>query len=298
MYYSRKIVMIAAVILAGGSSKRFGVNKLTYEVNGEAMIRRVFNAAKEITENIYLSVKNREQAISLIKVCDNPSGVIEDSYSEVDGPINGIITSLKKLQYDEIVIIPGDMPYINSEALIKFVDNCSSMKASSGSIYWPNGVVNVLLQYHRREETLRNINLIVLRGCLAKASDTLRASQKSCYIPVDILSKDARTFINVNTPDDLLPRKFSLQTLGQKIKCIEKDTSDKFLKATFLLQSDPCLAVDQYVLEGESYEADGLYTLSLHAYNDAKICIHKCKNVVEKKIDDKINRIKSLLFHE
>jgi molybdopterin-guanine dinucleotide biosynthesis protein A len=36
--------MLAAVILAGGLSKRFGTNKLLYKIDGEAIINRVFKA--------------------------------------------------------------------------------------------------------------------------------------------------------------------------------------------------------------------------------------------------------------
>ncbi len=89
--------MLAAVILAGGISRRFGTNKLLYKVDGEAIINRVFKAVSGLTENVYLSVQKREQADTLQSICNKFSGVIVDSYQEVSSSINGIVTSLKSL---------------------------------------------------------------------------------------------------------------------------------------------------------------------------------------------------------
>ncbi len=60
--------MLAAVILAGGLSKRFGTNKSLYKIDGEAIINRVFKAVSGLTENVYLSVQNREQVDTLQNV--------------------------------------------------------------------------------------------------------------------------------------------------------------------------------------------------------------------------------------
>lgn len=288
--------MLAIVILAGGKSKRFGTNKLIYKIDGENMIKRVFRAASEITENIYLSVKDMTQAETLLSVCDGFSGVILDSYKEIDGPINGIITSLNTLRCDEVVTIPGDMPFIDSESLSKFINRCEGLEADSGSIYWPSGWVDVLLQYHRDKKAADYASLSIIRGAMSKASDTLRASKKAYYIPISHLSKDYRTFINVNTLEDLSKINIFPFDSESKIKHVGEEVVRNFLRATSLLRDEATMAAKYYLAEGEKYEDEKLYTLALHAYKDVKICYEKLGKVVEaKEIDMKITHIKSLL---
>lgn len=288
--------MLAIVILAGGRSKRFGTNKLLYKIDGEIMIKRLFKTISEITQNIYLSVKDREQADILLNFCDGFSGVILDSYTEIDGPINGIITSLNTLRYDEVVTIPGDMPFINSESLSKFIDTCKALDANSGSIYWPSGWTDVLLQYHKREETARHTSLFIIRGAMSRASDTLRASKKAYYIPISHLTKNYKTFININTPEDLSRISNLPFNSEHKIKHVKEDIIDNFLQATSLLKDDVSLAAEHYQSEGEKYEEEKLYTLALHSYIDVRICYEKLSKIIEtKKLDMKITYIKSLL---
>lgn len=288
--------MLAIVILAGGQSKRFGTNKLIYKINGEAMIKRVFNAASKITKNIYLSVKDKEQVDTLLHVCEGFRDVIFDSYREVDGPINGIITSLNTISWEEIVTIPGDMPFIDSASLSKFIEICRVLDAESGSVYWPSGWVNVLLQYHRRREVTKYTSLSVTRGVMSRPSDILRASGHACYIPIHHLTKDYRTFTNVNTPEDLSQTDIMIVEPDSKIKHIKRDITENFLRGTTLLKSDPSISAEYYLSEGEKYQEEELYTLALHAYKDAKICYEKLNKISEsKKLDTKIMDVKSRL---
>ena len=287
--------MLAAVILAGGLSKRFGTNKLLYKIDGEAIINRVFKAVSGLTENVYLSVQNREQADTLQNVCDKFRGIIVDSYEEVSGPINGIITSLKAVQCEEVIIIPGDMPFLSSEALSKFIDDCRGLDASSGSVYWPNGWVSLLLQYHRREDAVKNINFSTLRGQMSRPSDSLRAAYNACYIPVSSITKDSKTLINTNTPEDIQKIRMIDLSTSNEAKCIDKSTTSMFLQATHLLKSDASLTAEYYLSEGSRYEEEELYTLALHAYKDAKTCYRRISNDKANNIDEKINYIKSRL---
>lgn len=288
--------MLAIVILAGGRSKRFGTNKLIYKVEGESMIKRVFKAASEITQNIYLSVKDRAQADILLGVCDGFSGVILDAFKEINGPINGVITSLNTLPCGEVVTIPGDMPFIDSESLSKFIDTCKSLDANSGSIYWPSGWVDALIQYHKREKAVKHASLYTIRGAMSRSSDILRASKKVYYIPISHLTKNYRTFININTPEDLSKNNTVLSDSMPKIKHVKEDIIENFLLATNMLKNDLPMAAEYYLFEGKKYEEEELYTLAMHAYKDAKICFEKLNKYTRAKdLDMKIAHIKSLL---
>jgi hypothetical protein len=218
-----------------------------------------------------------------------------DSYEEVSGPINGIITSLKALQCEEVIIIPGDMPFLSSEALSKFIDVCRGLDASSGSVYWPSGWVSLLLQYHKREDAMRNIHFSTLRGQMSRSSDLLRAAYMACYIPVSSITKDGKTFININTPDDIQKIRTIDLSSSNEAKYIDKSTTCIFLQATNLLRSKAFLAAEYYLSEGSRYEEEELYTLALHAYKDAKTCYGRISNDKANIIDEKINYIKSRL---
>lgn len=105
---------IRGIILAGGLSSRMGKNKLKVELNGKAIIERVF-------ENVKAS-KLRD----IIVVCgkyevetDLPK-VLNSRYAE--GMSTSIIAGMENYKGNGVMIILGDMPFIEATLINELMD--------------------------------------------------------------------------------------------------------------------------------------------------------------------------------
>ena len=107
---------IAMIMLAAGNSRRFGANKLLYEIDGIPMYRHVLEQlddTKKKIENIYSeysdAVKTKE-----IQVLYNPH------------PEDGISSSVKiglnaSLDADAVLFTVSDQPWLTSETICELI---------------------------------------------------------------------------------------------------------------------------------------------------------------------------------
>ncbi len=102
-------------ILAGGKSKRFGADKLLYEINGKKVIERVVKEAKKVCKKVYIVAKNEKKFSSL----NLP--VIKDKFEE-SASVVGLYTALKNCK-DKCLILSGDVPLIKAEILRLLIEN-------------------------------------------------------------------------------------------------------------------------------------------------------------------------------
>jgi molybdenum cofactor cytidylyltransferase len=115
---------IGAVVLAAGASRRFGEpNKLLAKVDGRALIERVLDALNAVGVTSLVVVTgwdpepvaqvSRQRGASLIHNPDWESGM----GSSIGAGIAGLDGSIAA-----VLIVPGDMPLVTSEAISTLID--------------------------------------------------------------------------------------------------------------------------------------------------------------------------------
>ncbi len=196
---------LAIVVLAGGSSRRFKGDKLLAPLKGKPVIKYVVENMGELTDNLYISVNRRGRAEEILRVAGIEAIPIIDIQSlECIGPARAILSSLLEVNENEVVFIPGDMPWLPSDVVERFIDKCRELRAEIASLYWENGMVEILIQYHRASIS-RNYCLKAsqLRKDYTRPSDFLRCMPISHYIYIGEISENPLYFSNINTRDDL-----------------------------------------------------------------------------------------------
>jgi len=103
-------------VLAGGKSKRFGEDKLLYQIKGKKVIQRIYETAKKVFKNVYIVAKERGK-FSFLK-----APVILDEFEE-SASIIGLYTSLKHAKEEHVFILSGDLPLIRKETIIYILEN-------------------------------------------------------------------------------------------------------------------------------------------------------------------------------
>ncbi|WP_242144216.1 MULTISPECIES: molybdenum cofactor guanylyltransferase [unclassified Bacillus cereus group] len=104
---------VAAIVLAGGMSRRFGEPKALVSWQGYTFIERIVQVMQDVIQDIvvisHASIK--ERVAHLIEV-----PVIEDiSFYRGEGPLAGIVSGMEHLEAEWYMISPCDTPNISSK---------------------------------------------------------------------------------------------------------------------------------------------------------------------------------------
>ncbi len=103
--------MIECFVLAGGLSRRFGEDKLLYQIGGKRVIEHTLEALRSICGRLCLVVKD-EKKFSFLKEVEILKDTLEKQFA-----LAGIYTALENLRVDKALIVAGDMPLIKKEVV-------------------------------------------------------------------------------------------------------------------------------------------------------------------------------------
>ena len=132
MIYEKKGHKIKKILLAAGQSKRFGdKNKLSAMINGKPIINHILDTLFEIYDPSELIVIVGYEHKIIKNLIFNKDIKILENINYKKGIGTSIALGINNLdtEIDGVMIIPADMPYINSKDLInlekKFMElNC------------------------------------------------------------------------------------------------------------------------------------------------------------------------------
>lgn len=187
---------LTAVILAGGSSRRLGRDKVLELIEGKSLFERVVERVQLLTDKI-LIVTSREETDLRIGRGFN---IHVDIYPG-KGPLGGIYTGLVHSSSFHNLFVACDMPFLNTELLNYMVKLSSDFDA----------VVPRL-----EEGKLEPLHAIYTKECLSSVESQLRAGNLEAYSFFDMvrvryveLAESERfdpellSFFNINRQVDL-----------------------------------------------------------------------------------------------
>ena len=211
---------IAGIVLAGGSSRRFGSDKLAAEIDGEPLLWRPLRAlaGAEIDELIVVVGPDGPQPALPPEVLEEleelvgPEGqrsvrIVRDPEA-FGGPLVGLRTGLLAARADRVIVVAGDQPSLRPELLLLLVDPAIAPgSADAVALIDPNGVRRPIpCALHRRRALAAAEELLAtderrLRSLLDRLDVT--SIDEATWRPVD---PDAGWTRDVDLPEDLPPR--------------------------------------------------------------------------------------------
>lgn len=279
--------MLYGILLAGGSSERFGGDKYLWKIRGRPLLSIPASALRNTSDNVLLLVRDHERASQLLEELsiDIDGFVIDNPGINCSGPLRGIMTALFQVEADEYLVVPGDMPWIDRDSLVCFVDLCRSLSVECGSIIWGNGALSSTIQYFSKRAREHLKTVAELRGIYGRATDTLRACSKILLAHVKNITGDPKKLIGVNFKEEIL----NPQT--PPIDGVIKDNIHmQRLKPCFTqaLTAENSQKIDEalnmYRFEAEEYFNLNIYHLALHAFIDVKRCLTREEVEIDLKI--------------
>lgn len=155
---------ITGIILAGGKSKRMGVNKALLEIDGEKNIERIKNELLKTTDKIIV-IANDLDIYRFLQVPIFPDVIKEK------GPLAGIHSGLKASSTDWNLFVACDLPFFNpklADFYVHLLKNDPRAKDADAVIPYIEGRRNPLVGlYNKRiipiieKSLLNNVHKIV-----------------------------------------------------------------------------------------------------------------------------------------
>lgn len=184
---------VSAVILAGGQSRRLGMDKAFAQVGGVPIIERVVRRVCQISDDT-LIVTSRPESYRHLGV-----RLVEDIWPG-KGSLGGIYSGLGAARHEQSLVVACDMPFLDPK-LLRFMVLLS--EDFDVVIPNPDGLLEPLHAVYSRT-CLKHIESLLHAGDL-RIVDFLSQVQVR-YIEraeVDIFDPHHYSLFNVNTPEDL-----------------------------------------------------------------------------------------------
>lgn len=105
---------MTGIVLAGGSSERFGRDKLAEPVDGQPMLHRAIRALAPLCDEVLVSVPFDGPAPQTPE--DVPTVVVRDQRPD-EGPLIGLWSALRQVESPLALVVAGDMPFLERTVL-------------------------------------------------------------------------------------------------------------------------------------------------------------------------------------
>ncbi len=177
---------ITGIVIAGGKSSRMGYNKILLNYNGKRLIDNAIHVLESLSDNVIISANDEIEGINY--------PLIKDEFPEI-GPISGLYSGLKASQTEINLVIPVDVPNLNSNFYGKLLHDLENYETIVPRL--PDGKLEPLIACYTRSIVPKVYNSIINKDYkLVNLIKQLRVK----YFDIT----DADIFKNLNSPEDLL----------------------------------------------------------------------------------------------
>ncbi len=189
----RHVLAVSSVILAGGQSRRMGINKALLKVGGRPIIERVIEKVSLVGEEVILVTNTPDECAYL------GCPMVADVYPG-KGSLGGIYSGLKVVSNPYALVVACDMPFLNA-SLLRYM----ALLSPGHDVIVP-----------RTGQGIEPLHALYSKACLPAIELSLQQSNMrtiSFYSQVRVryveqeeietLDPQRLSFFNVNSTDDL-----------------------------------------------------------------------------------------------
>jgi molybdopterin-guanine dinucleotide biosynthesis protein A len=202
----------AAVILAGGLSKRFGSqDKCLLRLASKPLVTHVVGRVSGVVDEVAVVVGSASQKEVFSTLLKSNVKVFVDKYN-VQSPLVGVLTGFENVNADYSLLLPCDTPFISRQVATLLLDLCVGKGATIPR--WPNGYIEPLQSAYHVKSAIKAAQKALDEGKLTLASMIVNLCGVR-YISTMVLQQfdpKLSTFFNVNTPVDLRRAESMLKT--------------------------------------------------------------------------------------
>ncbi len=181
----------AALILAGGDSRRMGQDKATLVLDGKTLLQSVTDTMQSIFPKVVVSVRQPRAGLEVPQVCDEqPAG----------GPLAGLIAGLTQADTPWVFAVACDMPFVTTAVVTHLAALRNGHQA----------VVPMVAGYAQPLAAFYAMSALdAIRASMASGDKSLRGALERLDVhyvsEVELRECDPqlRSFFDLDTPQDL-----------------------------------------------------------------------------------------------
>ena len=192
----------SAIVLAGGSSSRFGEDKGIVKLAGKPLIGHVVDAVRGIVdETIVVTSTVERMAKYEVLVPDCVKFIVDKQESK--GPLSGALTGFGVASGKYALVLPFDTPFVSREIVSLLFELCVGRSAVIPR--WPNGQIEPLHAVYQVAPALAAAEAAVAEGRLDMRGmiERLRGVRFVSTLAIQEFGPELKSFFNINTPLDL-----------------------------------------------------------------------------------------------
>jgi molybdopterin-guanine dinucleotide biosynthesis protein A len=192
----------SAIVLAGGISSRFGLDKGILRLDRKPLIKYVVSAIGPIVDETIVVTNSSERAKRYAKYIPAEVKFAFDS-SKTRSPLIGAYSGFRSAKGEYSLLLPFDTPFVSREVILLLFDLCQNKTAVIPR--WPNCHIEPLLSIYKTKPAL-----IASKTAMDEGKFNMRAMieklQGVRYVSTMVIQQldpELNTFLNINTPSDL-----------------------------------------------------------------------------------------------
>jgi molybdopterin-guanine dinucleotide biosynthesis protein A len=192
----------AAIVLAGGFSKRFGQDKGLAKLAGKPLLVHVLEGVSTVVDEVLVVVSSKLQ-VEFYSVLIPKETKIAIDVENTRSPLVGALTGLSSVQAEYSLLLPCDAPFVSEKVVELLFEACTGVDAVVPR--WPNDYIEPLQAVYRTRSALEAAKQALGRGEM-RPLNMIRLLRRVRYVSTVVirqLDPQLMTFFNVNTQSDL-----------------------------------------------------------------------------------------------
>lgn len=242
-------------------------------MDGRTTLERVVARVAPLASEVVIATSSRSRREELARLLPDSVRFLLDRPGRWGaGPAAAMASAREKIGEGPVLFVPGDIPWIETRALRRFIECAQATRADVAAPYWASGATEHLVQWHRDPESDRYLPWSrAFSRVVRRASEFLRAAPRTLFVPISALSPRPESFSHVTYPSDL--RRPALRgAVGGSAPVREvAGIPKRWYRAAQAARSEGRLeaAAHAFIRESLWYENAGLPMLARHALDDA-----------------------------
>ena len=192
----------AAIILAGGVSKRFGQDKGLLKLANKPLFLHVLENVSPVVDEILVVVGSKSQKKDYMHFVESNVKMVVDRY-EMRTPLVGALSGFENSSSEYSLLLPCDTPFVSSQIALLLLGLCVDKDAVIPR--WPNRDLEPLQAAYHTESALSAVSR-ALENKKRSMRSMIEGLEKVSYVSTAVLKQkdpELMTFFNINTPKDL-----------------------------------------------------------------------------------------------
>ncbi len=202
----------SAVVLAGGSSSRFGDDKGVVKLAGKPLIGHVVDAVRSIVDETIVVTSSAERVTEYKQLVPDCVKFIVD-IRESKGPLIGSLTGFNVASGKYALVVPFDTPFVSRELVSLLFELCIGRSAVIPR--WPNGQIEPLHAVYQVKAAMPAAEGAMAEGRLDMRGmiERMRGVRFISTLVISEIDPELKSFFNINTRLDLKKAAAMMKTI-------------------------------------------------------------------------------------